>query len=44
MAYLVGCEYVDISETPFTNTLVIRRLGLTPGESADISVAYFDGN
>ena len=44
MAYLVGCKYVDISETPFTNTLVIRRLGLTPGESADISVPYFDGN
>jgi hypothetical protein len=40
----VGCEYVDISETPFTNSLLIRRLGLTPGESADISVAYFDGN
>jgi hypothetical protein len=44
VAYLVGCEYVDISETPFTNTLPIRRLGLTPGESADICVAYFDGN
>jgi hypothetical protein len=43
VAYLEGCEYVDISETPFTNTLPIRRLGLAPGESADISVAYFDG-
>ena len=41
--YLKGCEYVDISETPFTNTLPIRRLGLTPGASADISVAYFEG-
>jgi uncharacterized protein len=34
---------VDISQTPFTNTLPIRRLGLAPGESADISVAYLDG-
>ena len=42
--YLEGCEYVDISETPFTNTLPIRRLGLPPGESADVSVAYFEGS
>ena len=41
--YLEGCEYVDIAETPFTNTLPIRRLGLSPGESAEISVAYLDG-
>ena len=41
--YLEGCEYIDISETPFTNTLPIRRLGLAPGESAEISVAYFEG-
>jgi hypothetical protein len=34
---------VDVSETPFTNTLPIRRLGLASGEYADISVAYFDG-
>ena len=43
VAYLEGCEYVDISETPFTNTLPIRRLGLAPGESAEVAVAYFDG-
>lgn len=43
LPYLGGCEYVDISETPFTNTLPIRRLGLASGESAEISVAYFDG-
>jgi uncharacterized protein len=43
LPYLEGCRYVDISETPFTNTLPIRRLGLAPGESADVSVAYFDG-
>jgi uncharacterized protein len=41
--YLEGCRYVDISETPFTNTLPIRRLGLSPGEYAEITVAYFDG-
>jgi uncharacterized protein len=43
VTYLEGCEYVDISETPFTNTLPIRRLGLAPGESAEICVAYFEG-
>jgi uncharacterized protein len=43
VAYLEGCEYVDISETPFTNTLPVRRLGLAPRESAEITVAYFDG-
>ena len=43
MPYLKGCQYVDISETPFTNTLPIRRLGLALGTSADISVAYFEG-
>jgi hypothetical protein len=41
--YLEGCEYVDIAETPFTNTLPVRRLGLSCGESAEIAVAYFDG-
>jgi uncharacterized protein len=41
--YLEGCEYVDISATPFTNTLPIRKLGLAPGESAEISVVYFEG-
>jgi uncharacterized protein len=43
VSYLKGCEYVDISETPFTNTLPIRRLGLAPGGSAEITVAYFEG-
>ena len=40
---LEGCEYIDISVTPFTNTLPIRRLCLKLGESADISVVYFNG-
>ncbi|PLS83873.1 MAG: hypothetical protein CYG60_20870 [Actinobacteria bacterium] len=39
---LKGCTDVDISATPFTNTLPIRRLGLAPGESAELSVAYVD--
>lgn len=37
---LRGCVDVDISATPFTNTLPIRRLGLAPGESADLSVVF----
>lgn len=37
---LKGCIDVDISATPFTNTLPIRRLRLAPGESARISVAF----
>jgi hypothetical protein len=39
---LEGCVDVDISATPFTNTLPIRRLGLEPGESAELRVAYVD--
>lgn len=37
---LQGCTEIDISATPFTNTLPVRRLGLKPGESADLLVAY----
>ena len=37
---LDGCLDVDISVTPFTNTLPIRRLSLQPGQSTDIVVAY----
>lgn len=37
---LDGCLDVDITATPFTNTLPIRRLALKRGESADIDVAY----
>jgi hypothetical protein len=40
---LGGCIDVDISVTPFTNTLPIRRLGLAPTESAELLVAYFEG-
>lgn len=40
---LQGCIDADISVTPFTNTLPIRRLDLAPGESAELSVAYVEG-
>jgi uncharacterized protein len=38
-----GCLDVDISVTPFTNSLPIRRLDLEPTEFAEISVAYITG-
>jgi uncharacterized protein len=37
---LDGCIDVDISATPFTNTLPIRRHGLEPGESEELTVTY----
>lgn len=37
---LEGCVDVDISATPFTNTLPIRRLGLLPGKASDIAVVF----
>lgn len=37
---LDGCIDVDISITPFTNTLPIRRLALSPGQAAELLVAY----
>ncbi len=40
LAKLQGCVDIDLSATPFTNTLPIRRLDLQPGESAEIKVAY----
>jgi uncharacterized protein len=40
---LRGCLDVNISVTPFTNTLPIRRLGLAPTKSAELSVAYVKG-
>jgi uncharacterized protein len=39
---LDGCIDVDLSATPFTNTLPIRRLALGIGESAEIRVVYLD--
>lgn len=37
---LDGCIDPDISMTPFTNTVAMRRLGLQMGEAAEINVAY----
>ena len=37
---LRDCLDVDISATPFTNTLSINRLQLIPGQSLDIRVVY----
>lgn len=39
---LAGCIDIDISATPFTNTLPIRRLALETGASAAIRVVYID--
>jgi hypothetical protein len=40
LSELDGCLDVDISATPFTNTLAVRRLDLQPGESSGLCVAY----
>lgn len=40
VAELTGCLDVDLSATPFTNTLAIRRLGLKPGETVELTVTY----
>lgn len=37
-----ACTDIDISLTPFTNTLAINRLLLREGESHEITVLYFD--
>ena len=42
VALLDGCIDVDISATPFTNTVAIQRLGLAVGEVAEITVAYIN--
>jgi uncharacterized protein len=39
---LDGCVDIDLTCTPFTNTLPIRRLPLRVGDSALITVAYVD--
>lgn len=42
MPALDGCVDVDISTSPLTNTLPVRRLALAPGETADIDAVYID--
>jgi hypothetical protein len=37
---LDGCVDVDLTATPFTNTLPIRRLDLWPGEARDLRMLY----
>lgn len=37
-----GCIDIDISLTPFTNTLPINRLKLSPNASQEIQVIYLD--
>lgn len=37
---LANCIDLDLSATPFTNTLAIRRLSLQPGETCELSVVY----
>jgi hypothetical protein len=39
---LDGCIDIDISVTPFTNTIPIRRLNLKPGENKTIEVVYIE--
>jgi hypothetical protein len=40
LAALDGCLDVDLTSTVFTNTLPIGRLGMVPGRSEEITVAY----
>lgn len=39
---LDGCIDIDLSCTPFTNTLPIRRLNIQPEQPEDIRVVYID--
>lgn len=39
---LDGCIDVDLSCTPFTNTLPLRRLGVAPGRRHEILVAFVE--
>lgn len=41
---LAGCLDLDLSATPFTNTLPIRRLALEPGESAELAMVFIDAD
>ncbi len=42
LSELDGCIDVDISITPYTNTLPIRRLNLQPGQVEEIDVTYIN--
>lgn len=38
-----GCIDVDLTLTPLTNTLPIRRYSFAPGESVEFQMTYIDG-
>ena len=40
LAAVAGCVDIDLSISPSTNTLPIRRLALAPGESRDVIAAW----
>ncbi len=40
VTFLRGCLDVDLSITPVTNTLILRRLNLAVGESVELDVVY----
>ena len=40
LGQLDGAIDIDLAVTPFTNTLPLRRLGLAPGQAANVAVAY----
>lgn len=42
LPHLDGCIDIDISASPFTNTLPIRRLHLKPGAAEVIAVVFID--
>jgi hypothetical protein len=42
LPYLDAAREIDISISPITNTLPVRRLGLAVGESAEIVTAYIE--
>jgi len=42
MPEFAGCLDIDISLTPFTNTLPVNRLALGINETSEIKVVYFD--
>jgi hypothetical protein len=37
-----GCEEVDLSITPFCNTLALRRFGPPPGATGELTVVYVE--
>ena len=39
---LSGCSDLDLSATPYTNSLALRRLSLRPGQSGEVLAAWID--